>query len=932
MKTKLSFCFLCALVMAGSVALAAPPRTVNVQGKLKMLSGRLVTDGSYDMIFSIHESATAPAALWTETWDASTAKVPVENGIYSISLGAHTPLGLAFDRPYWLSVQIKGSAGFETMVPRYPLTPSAAAARAIDADTLQGVLPASFTDASLVNTGRFTAVQVPGLDAAKIVSGAVATDRVPNLNASTFTSGEFDPDRIPALDAAKIATGHVVADRIPGLDASEFVSGTLNTNRVPGLAADRITAGQVSSNRIEDLDADKFVSGVFHPDRIPGVDGASIVSGTFDPDRIPDLDASVFTTGVLDQALVPGLDASKFVSGQLDIERLPALVQDATIKDVLDIIQAQFKSYNHMNLEYEEYTGILIHSNAVTINESVPTDPKITSWASLLPDFKTYVNHYWDSNDNRDKVGVTYIKQNDNYQFARVDLPTLAVEKTAQVSANDLPALDVASPPHNNESETYRYYRHTRRFLGPILELSSGDLVMTRQIDYDQEIGTQMSGTSYIKTYFTGTKYDENGTKVEDFETPQILNWTYGIGGSDDSDCYTYAPTQWGRIATGGKDYLCALSHKLQKKDDRDNDDFDYDRWYMHIVEVAPGGYTGRSRQICSLYSRDVRDSYDDDNGTRSPGMVHYVNNHAYCSVEYYYQYDKDDSTYEKVNQGYYVRKVNPVNGASTDVRSYTTGAQSYTYSAGQRFYRMETPGSVALGAYKYSRRTNSTRREAVLHWEVYDIDKEFAQHSANKRPTSGDSSLADELKFQAAGDNWYHIGAQWGAYPSGGTPPRWYYWMYEAKTNVFYQLPFSRVSPYHAEPCTAVSASTGNARDANDKLYLVSSSGIQGGANEYVLRSRSLGFEFPAPPKRLVVLPDNNVPLIAREKDWKEQFFYWSDDGWATEHGPDPMGEMVILDPEPTNRVLKIRVALRNNAVIDSLRMDRMAVWYATN
>jgi hypothetical protein len=62
-------------------------------------------------------------------------------------------------------------------------------------------------------------VNIPGLDASKIVSGVLAVATIPFLPAAIITSGVFNAAQIPGLDASKIVSGVLGAAQIPSLPA-----------------------------------------------------------------------------------------------------------------------------------------------------------------------------------------------------------------------------------------------------------------------------------------------------------------------------------------------------------------------------------------------------------------------------------------------------------------------------------------------------------------------------------------------------------------------------------------------------------------------------------------------------------------------------------------------------------------------------------------
>ena len=74
---------------------------------------------------------------------------------------------------------------------------------------------------------------VKDIDASKVTSGTLNTNRIPNLSANKVTSGTLHADRIPNLSANKVTSDTLHADRIPNLSANKLTSGRLNRARLP---------------------------------------------------------------------------------------------------------------------------------------------------------------------------------------------------------------------------------------------------------------------------------------------------------------------------------------------------------------------------------------------------------------------------------------------------------------------------------------------------------------------------------------------------------------------------------------------------------------------------------------------------------------------------------------------------------------------------
>lgn len=97
-------------------AFGAVPQTMNVQGKLTDAGGRAVAGGSYSVVFTIYDAASAGTNLWTET-----SSVTASGGVFSTIIGAITPLAdSAFDNQnLWLGLKIETDP---EMTPRQQLT------------------------------------------------------------------------------------------------------------------------------------------------------------------------------------------------------------------------------------------------------------------------------------------------------------------------------------------------------------------------------------------------------------------------------------------------------------------------------------------------------------------------------------------------------------------------------------------------------------------------------------------------------------------------------------------------------------------------------------------------------------------------------------------------------------------------------------------
>lgn len=118
-----------ALLLVACSAAAQIPRTMSYQGVLRDDFGDIVEDNDYSIEFSIFDVESGGTELWTET-----QSVEVRDGIFNVTLGTTVNLTLAFDRDYWLEIEV---APYGELHPRTPLMTVPYAFRAAVADSVK---------------------------------------------------------------------------------------------------------------------------------------------------------------------------------------------------------------------------------------------------------------------------------------------------------------------------------------------------------------------------------------------------------------------------------------------------------------------------------------------------------------------------------------------------------------------------------------------------------------------------------------------------------------------------------------------------------------------------------------------------------------------------------------------------------------------------
>lgn len=111
-------------IFGGSSAFTAIPHRINYQGMLTDTGGNPV-NGSRILVLRIYDDTTGGIIQWGDT-----VYTNIVNGLFNVVLGEHLALNLAFDKPYWLEVQVNSE-----VMPRIKLTSVGYAYRAEVADS-----------------------------------------------------------------------------------------------------------------------------------------------------------------------------------------------------------------------------------------------------------------------------------------------------------------------------------------------------------------------------------------------------------------------------------------------------------------------------------------------------------------------------------------------------------------------------------------------------------------------------------------------------------------------------------------------------------------------------------------------------------------------------------------------------------------------------
>ena len=196
--------FLCFAILDST----AQTKKISIQGFLKDGNSKAVDNGQYELIFKLYTVSSGGTAIWTET----NSGVNVYGGVYSVQLGAITPIStLAFDVPYYLGVTIQGTE----LTPRMELTYAPYALAVDHANTVTCSGAVGDVKYSILTPTQFASVNgacwVP-MDGRSISGSALATltskTTVPDGSGLFIRNHEFvegnDPNRTVGTAIASI--------------------------------------------------------------------------------------------------------------------------------------------------------------------------------------------------------------------------------------------------------------------------------------------------------------------------------------------------------------------------------------------------------------------------------------------------------------------------------------------------------------------------------------------------------------------------------------------------------------------------------------------------------------------------------------------------------------------------------------------------------
>lgn len=248
------------VLLTAPAALAQIPRQLSYQGVLTDSAGVPKPDGSYTFTFRLFNVPSGGSFLWSES-----KPLEVRNGLFATLLGdlAAFPGSLAFDVPYWLSIEV---SGIGELAPRLPVAAAGYSLNSLRADTARSVLTGGVGSAAILDGSiQFADIAPNGASSGQVMkwngsawaaaadnagsdvwatNGSAISYTAGNVGvgdetpASTFTVGSGDKFQVSGTDGDVILTDDNATIRFPATALPNspmmqmFSSGTANADRM----------------------------------------------------------------------------------------------------------------------------------------------------------------------------------------------------------------------------------------------------------------------------------------------------------------------------------------------------------------------------------------------------------------------------------------------------------------------------------------------------------------------------------------------------------------------------------------------------------------------------------------------------------------------------------------------------------------------------
>ncbi len=463
-----ALCLVIGLLLFGqSPAWGAINPVLSYQGSLKDSTGAAYPDGSYTLTFTIYDDSTFGAALWTET-----QVVTLKDGLMHAYLGSVVPFAadLYTHAPLWLGVQLASEPEF---APRHLIGSAVYSFMAANALALEGFPAAHFADSGVVNNAVAAHATDPqahrplNLDASEIVSGVIASERLPAVvvDSSQIADG--------GVGTADLADGSVTSEKIAtaAVGTQQIADSSITSPKLPYgvIGSHHFETGAVNSAAVED----GSLKAIDLEDST--ITGQKIAAGSIAAQH---LSSAAFTGANIEDGTLTGVELAdstitgdKIAAGSIESVHLSgvaitsAMIVDETITGadikngtigVNDIGPGQISGYH---IADGSVAGTDIAANAINGGHVVDESLTGADLASNSIVERHIVNNTIDASKTKDEPGVVYTTAGTltsvgttvvTWMTATIDAPApgillVLMNGTANLGGNEIAQMSIAT-------------------------------------------------------------------------------------------------------------------------------------------------------------------------------------------------------------------------------------------------------------------------------------------------------------------------------------------------------------------------------------------------------------------------------------------------------------------------------------------------------
>ena len=357
------------------------PKQIGIQGQVTDTTGIVLSDGNYDVTFSVYSVDNGDAPIYTEI----ASQLLISNGRFSYLLGSSNVLNLPFGRDYWLSVKIGDD---DELLPRSKIVSVGNSYKSLNADyadsanqsndSLSSLTTQYLISAENILTGVIAADRLVGNYSSITANHAISSDYAfssdsanVSLSASNATNAVNAESAENATYAIQAGSSYQADTAVTLVSASNILEGVISTERIIGNYLNATTQYALVAGSVENATtAQEAIYAFTASTATTLVSAANILDGILSAERLQGMYGRVTVdhsfTSVTAQLL---LDAESIINGVVQTERISGNYLNATTNHALSADNALVA-----NQSYSSITSEILGSAANIISGTILSD------------------------------------------------------------------------------------------------------------------------------------------------------------------------------------------------------------------------------------------------------------------------------------------------------------------------------------------------------------------------------------------------------------------------------------------------------------------------------------------------------------------------------------------------------------------------------